>query len=280
MPTGQSQRRPSFIGLCSILVLVTVVFGVRATYTPFVYYAVAGFQVTMICVTAWTLGARGIKAKEEERRKLAIAGSLLIAPWALFSLLAGFGPPWQATATENEFRYLVLLISTTAVTGGLIFLKELLNEAGERFYSTLGFAAILLASPFYLIWAAMLLYEWAAKQRADSVPLPPGLDTLSAMSDYLLFFGGALTYIAAGAFATSLGRASWLGHVASRTFVTVSSFALLCLAVRGPKFPDPTGALTHWYDIPGFVVGIPAIPWLIPLMFGVVLLRRAGSEQR
>lgn len=36
----------------------------------------------------------------------------------------------------------------------------------------------------------------------------------------------------------------------------------------------------HWYTIPAFVAGIPAVPWIMPCLFGVVLLRRAGDEQR
>jgi hypothetical protein len=29
---------------------------------------------------------------------------------------------------------------------------------------------------------------------------------------------------------------------------------------------------------PGFIVGIPAVPFIIPFLFGVVLLRRAGDQ--
>jgi len=32
-----------------------------------------------------------------------------------------------------------------------------------------------------------------------------------------------------------------------------------------------------WYASPGFIVGIPAVPFIIPFLFGVVLLRRAGE---
>jgi hypothetical protein len=37
------------------------------------------------------------------------------------------------------------------------------------------------------------------------------------------------------------------------------------------------GFKTPWYTIPGFIFAIPAIPWIMPCLFGVVLLRRAGN---
>lgn len=63
--------------------------------------------------------------------------ALLGRPW----------PPWVATPAENQMRYLVLIVMAIAVAGGVVVLTEALAEAGERFYSTLGFAAILLPVP-------------------------------------------------------------------------------------------------------------------------------------
>jgi hypothetical protein len=45
-------------------------------------------------------------------------------------------------------RYLVLIVMAMAVAGGFVVLKEALGEVGERFYSTLGFAAVILAGPY------------------------------------------------------------------------------------------------------------------------------------
>ena len=281
MPSGHSKRRVSYIVLCVSLVLVTVVFGVRATYIPGVYYTLAVVQFTVIGLAAWKLGAWAIRAHAEERRKLAVAGGLLILPFALFSLLAGMGPPGLGqTHAENQMRYLTLLINAIAITGGLVVLKEALSVAGERFYSTLGFAAIMLATPLYLFWATILLEAHSSQDLVSSGQVPPWANFLSEMSDILLFFGGVLTYLATAAFAASLGRTQWLGRIATRAFTTASFFAVLCLVIRGLQFPDPTVVFRHWYDIPGFVVGIPAVPWIMPCLFGVVLLRRVGNEQR
>jgi hypothetical protein len=275
---AQSRRRLNSIVLSAGLVSMAVLFGVRATYIPVVYRAPAVLLLIVIGVAAWNLGARAIRSEALERRRLAVAGGLLIAPWALFAVLAGMGTPWQATHAENQLRYLVLLVNAIAVAGGLVVLTKALSDAGERFYSTLGFAAILLAAPLYLVWAAILLELHRALELVGSGEVPAWIHSLADLSDVLLFFGGVLTYFATAAFAMSLERTRWLGRAATRAFVIASSFALLCLVIRGLQYPDPAAVSEHWYTVPGFVVGIPAIPWIMPCMFGVVLLRRAGHE--
>jgi hypothetical protein len=279
MSTDQRKRSLSYVVLCASLVAVTVVFGVRVKYTPDVYYAIAGILFTVICFAAWNVGASAIRADVVERRRLAMAGALLITPWALFSFLAGVGPPGVQTVAENELRYLILLINAMAVAGGLVILKEALSDAGERLYSTLGFAALMIATPLYLVWATIMLSGYRAMAQATSGEVPSWLRLLSDPSDILLFFGGLLTYLATAAFAASMGPVQWLGRKSVRAFVTVCIVAMLCLVLRGLQFPDPAAAATHWYTIPGFVAGIPAIPWIMPCLFGIILLRRAGDDR-
>jgi hypothetical protein len=116
-------------------------------------------------------------------------------------------------------------------------LKEALSGAGERCYSTLGFAAIMLSGPLYLIWNS---FEFAAvfgKIHAGAVPA--AIVSLGDMGDLLLFMAGFLTYLATVAFAASLGRVQWLGRRATRAFIIVNGVALLFLVIRGLQFPDP-----------------------------------------
>ncbi len=279
MPIGHNTRRRSYFVLCASVAVVPVVVGVRVKYTPEVYYAIAGIQLAVVCLSAWKLGAWAIRAHAEDRRRFAVAGGLLITSLALFSLLPGIGPPGDQTRAEDTLRYLILLINSIAVAGGLIVLKEALSEAGERFYSTLGFAAIMLAAPLYLVWASIYVGSLRMEELPSSAPKAPWMPLVSNVMDVLLFFGGALTYLATAAFAASLGRTRWLGRGATRAFVVASLLALVCLMVRGLQFPARAEVFAHWYTIPGFVVGIPAVPWLMPLMFGISLLRRAGNEQ-
>ena len=114
-----------------------------------------------------------------------------------------------------------------------------------------------------------------AKEHTGEVP--QALRSLDDIFDLLLFVAGFLTYLATAAFAASLGRVQWLGRRATWAFIIVSFVALLFLMIRGVKYPN--GRVTPWYTNPGFVVGIPAVPFIMPFLFGVVLLRRAGEEQ-
>src|SRR5712691_936581 len=158
MPLSHFDRRISYVFLCATPFLVGIFAAVRALRIPGVYHAIGGVLFAAICIAAWTLGARAIRADAQDRRLLGLAGTLLVTPFALVALLwVGLGPPWVATAAENQMRYLVLIVMAIAVAGGFVVLKEALSEAGERFHSTLGFAAIILGGPsLYLLWNAFM----------------------------------------------------------------------------------------------------------------------------
>ena len=272
-------RRMSYVFLCIVPFLNFAVVGVRAFRVPGVYQAVGVAYFAAIAIAAWTLGARAIGADLQGRRRLlGLAGTLLVTPFALVALLwVGLGAPWQANAAENQMRYLVLIVMATAIAGGFVVLREALSEAGERFYATLGFAAIMLSGPLYLLWNTFAFAAFFGKEHAGE--MPAAIVSLRDMLDLLLFVAAFLTYLATVAFAASLGRVQWLGRRATRAFMIVSGVALLFLMIRGLQYPDPRALSAPWYTNPGFVVGIPAVPFIMPFLFGVVLLRRAGEEQ-
>src|SRR5438876_4834374 len=269
-------RRVSYVFLCIVPFLSFVVFGVRAFRVPGVYQAVGVAYFAAIAIAVWILSAGAIRTDVQNRRLLGLAGILLVTPFALVALLwVGLGGPWQANAAENQMRYLALIVMTTAIAGGFVVLREALNEAGERFYATLGFAAIMLSSPLYLIWNTFAFGAFYGKEHAGAVPA--AIVSLRDTFDVLLFVAGFLTYLATASFASSLGRVQWLGRRATWAFIIVTFVALLFLMIRGVKYPK--GRVTPWYTSPGFIVGIPAVPFIMPFLFGVVLLRRAGEEQ-
>ena len=271
-------RRVSYIFLCVVPFLCFVVVGVRAFRVPGVYQAAGVAYFAAIASSVWILSAGAIRADMQGRRLLGLAGILLVTPFALVALLwVGLGPPWVATAAENQMRYLILIVMATAIAGGFVVLREALGQAGERFYATLGFAAIMLSGPLYLIWNTFAFGVFFAKEHAGEVP--QALRSLGDIFDLVLFVSGFLTYLATVAFAASLGRVQWLGRGATRAFMIVSGVALLFLLIRGLQYPDPRALSTPWYTSPGFVVGIPAVPFIMPFLFGVVLLRRAGEAQ-
>jgi len=163
-----------------------------------------------------------------------------------------------------------------AVAGGFVVLKEALSEAGERIYSTIGFAANIFAGAAYLVWLTLQVGLYVVKVRDGQVP--PEIVSLANVFDILLFAACVLTYLTTAAFAAAMERMRWLGRGAARAYVIANLVALLFIVARGLSFPDPNASSTPWYTQPGFIAGIPAVPWIMPFLLGVVLLRRAGDE--
>ena len=134
----------------------------------------------------------------------------------------------------------------------------------------------MLAGAAYLVWMSFTLGMVVVRVQAGQIP--PAVSAVYDVYDILLFFACILTYLTTAAFATSLGRAHWLGRGATRAYVIVSFVALLFLVLRGFSYPDLTASSTPWYLSPAFIAGIPAVPWIMPFLLGLVLARRAGDE--
>lgn len=260
--------------LFAIFIVAIVTGAIRPLRVSPLYQIIGVIQFAAMALAAWILGARAITSASRESRLLALAGIFLIAPFALMALLwVGLGPPWVATPPENEMRYLVLSAMSIAIVFGFVVLREALGEANKN---SVGFAAILLSGPLYLVFDAFGFGVATAKLQSGTIPQT--FRDIDAAIDMILFLAGALTYIAAGAFAVSLGQAKWIGRGAARAFMIINLIALLLLVIRGLHFPDPKALSAPWYTNPGFIVGVPAVPFIIPFLFGVILLRRAGNS--
>lgn len=95
-------------------------------------YSFIGIAVfAMFLVTAWYAGAKKVTSKDDRARSLAISGSFFILPWSLIGLLwTGLGTPWDALPADNVMRYLVLAVSSVAVTIGFFCLYRETVEPG------------------------------------------------------------------------------------------------------------------------------------------------------
>src|SRR5262245_13893784 len=273
---NNTARRISYIFLCAFPFLGLILAAVRALRIPGVYQVIGGAVFAAVAVAAWILGAR-LMGSAGVGRRLSLAGVLLIAPWAIISLLwVGIGAPFQATNPENHMRYLVLLTNTVLVAGGFIGLKEVLHDAGERFYSTIGFAAGVTAGAAYLVCISMSLAGTVAPLSKNDGAFIAWLEQFYSA---LEFVACVSTYTATAAFAASLGQARWLGRGAGLAYVIASMVLVLLLVMRGVTFPELSDDSAPWYVRPGFIAGIPAIPWIMPCLLGVVVLRRAGEPR-
>jgi len=275
---GYRFRRISYVFLCAFPVVALAFGSVRALRVTGVYQTIGAVLFVLISIAAWVVGARVTRSAAEVEQRLALAGVFLLVPFALVALLwVGLGPPWIATPAENLMRYVVLLASSLCVSAGFIVLKDALSEAGERIYSTLGFAAAIFGGSAYLVWVTAELGAHVAEVRDGQ--MPTAIVSLGDVFGIVLFVAGVLTYLATAAFAGSFGRVRWLGRGGSRAYVGANLIALLCLVMRGMSFPNPAALSTPWYTRPGFIAGIPAIPYIMPFLLGVVVLRRAGEKQ-
>lgn len=242
----------------------------RTLRQPGLHQAV-GAAVFAVIVAAGSLSfARGVRA----RPALAIAGALLMIPFTLIGLLwVGLATPWDATPAENRMRYLVLLAAAIAVTAGFTALRETLRAAGETLMSGLAQAASLVAGAVYAVWVGGQVEVWSARAAtaAGSAAQPWN------PPDTLLFVACLLTYLAMAGFAASCSRVGLIGPWPARVLVGLNLVAVLMLIIRGPAFPAPSDGSSPWWVRPGFIVGVPAIPWLMPHLLGAALARRAAA---
>jgi hypothetical protein len=275
-----SSRRFSYVFLCIVPFLNFVVVGVRAFRVPGVYQSIGVVYFIAITVAAWILGARALLTKPQSEQRLALAGLLLMLPSALMALFwVGLGPPWEATPVENRMRYFILVINSVAVTGGFVVLEQALQEAGERLYANLGAAFALLAGAAYLVWNCLFLGLYVSKVRVGG-STPAAFVSLSDSIDALIFVACILTYLAALIFAVCLGRVRWLGRGGTLAYVIANLLLLVLILIKGLSYPDPTSKSAPWYLNLGFIAGIPAVPWIMPYLLGVLLLRRSGFESK
>ena len=269
-------RKLGFTVLCLTLLVATGLLGAPRELAGVVGVGPAVLQLTVISIAAWISGLDLLFTGPEAQRATLLGAAFLILPVALFALWFGYGPPEFADHAQNTLRYLTLIIDTASIGIGFVLVQDGLGEAGERTFSKLSLAMILIATPLYLVWAALLLESHRAALAEMPWARGPSIQWLMAMSDILLFFAGIATYLAGAFLALAFARVGWIGPRTAWTLVGVTLVALVSLVLRGIEFPDPAIVFAEGYSIPGWIAGIPAVPWLIPCILGLILIRRAA----
>ena len=229
-------------------------------------------------MASWILGLHIIN-KKTEKTHLAAGAFFLIVPWILVSMFFGLGPPpdtateWVATATEQQVRYSILTVAGVFIALGFNLLKEKLKAEGENYYSLLGFVAIIIAIPLFILdmlfWGFSLTESFKILVSTNSEKLPEWFKPIRVLFGMISLVEVALTYLAITFFAVSMNRIGWLGKTSSKIYIMISLFAFI-LIVLSAFLPEP-------FVTAGFAVSIPAIPFLMPYFMGINLLRRSGD---
>jgi hypothetical protein len=242
-----------------------------------IYFSLWSLNVCLMVLSAYHLGARRLWKQDGPGKQQVITALLLFAPWLLFSIFAGMGPPpttvqgWVNTAAEQQSRYTILMAGGMLLLAGTVLLKTRLQAGGENLYSVLAFATVSVAIPLFIInmafWGYFLTDAFrlfvanpAAKRPDWYIPVKSLFYVISVAEVALIYLGALL-------FAASLKTTGLLSKLASRWYLGCGLIAVL-LALTPPNWPEPFGTS-------GYLVAVPAIPFIMYYLMGVRLLKIA-----
>jgi hypothetical protein len=269
-------KKASLIYL-SLVPLVTAILGFGVGHISYtIYLPVWIINVCLMTTAAWVLGLNVVRNADTEKRELALGAFFLIVPWILVSIFFGFGPPpstateWTGTAVEQQVRYSILVVAGIFIVFGFAVVRDKLKKKGEHFYSQLGFVAILIFIPLFIInmifWGYFLTASFNILAASGSEKMPEWYKPVRALFSMISVVEVALTYLATAVFAISLNRAGLFNKIPARIYVAISVLAFV-IDLLSTCCPEP-------FVTAGYAVSIPAIPFIIPYFIGVNLLRR------
>lgn len=169
----------------------------------------------------------------------------------------------------------MLVVAGVFVAFGFSLVKDQLRNAGENYYCQLGFIAIIIAIPLFILnmlfWGFSLTEAFKILVSTKAEKLPEWFKPLRELFAMISVIEVALTYFATTVFAVSMHRVGWLTKTSSRVYVLFSVLAFVIILLSA-ILPEP-------FVTAGFAVSIPAIPFVMPYFMGVNLLKRAGDSQ-
>jgi hypothetical protein len=274
-------QKLSLVYLCLVpLIVVAIGFGIgHVSYK--IYLPAWLINACLMITAAWNLVGYQLRSNNRKIKQQVITALLLFTPWLLFSIFAGMGPPpatlqgWVNTAAEQQVRYTILIAGGILFALGSALLKAKLQAAGENTYSVMASAAINLALPLFIInmafWGYYLtdafrvfILQGAAAKRPDWYGPVKSLFYVISIAEVLLMYLGTVL------FAVSLKVTGLFNPVACRYYI-IFGLAGVLLVVLPPSWPEPFGTA-------GYLVAIPAIPFIMPYLIGVHLLKYIKAD--
>jgi hypothetical protein len=272
METKHLKRNVSQVYLSLVPILVFVLAFVVGYISYKIYLPIWIINVCLMLTASWTLGLHVIRNQDVEKKHLAIAAFFLIVPWILVSMFFGLGPPpqtpagWVATATEQELRYIMLVIAGVFIAVGFAALREKLKNTAGSFYSMLGFSAIMIAIPLFIVnmifWSAYVPELFRLMVASGLEKRPDWSNPVREVLNLLALVEVSITYLATAAISAALRDAGWLSKIASRICIIICLLGFLTVVFLSNYSPFT----------------IPAFPFIIPYYIAINLLRRAGNS--
>lgn len=206
---------------------------------------------------------------------------ILITPWIFIAVIFGMGPPpnsveeWVAQLKEQQFRFSILILAAILIPLGFAVLKEQLSGLSEKLLSTIGYTAIIIAAPLCLLsamnWGAFMTDAFRGYVRSGTEKRPEWNHPIQMFLWWMSAVQVSLVYLATGAFAASLKKTGVFSRVSCNIYMSFSLAGLLLNLVGSVVDTGP-------FSYAGYFVSIPAIPYIMPYLFGVNLLRSKLSE--
>jgi hypothetical protein len=277
-----SAKTLSYIYLSLLPILVTILAFTTGHTQPKIYIPVWLLNVALMALAGWSLGGSAFRSDDRHRRYLAAAGAFLILPIVFLSMLFGMGPPpgtiqeWVATAVEQKVRFDAILAGGIATVLGLSLLKLVLNERDEKFYTQLGYTAIVIAIPLFFIvtafWHSFALQAYKTRLENNT---PQPWYAPAAQQIWIITIGEILlTYFAIALFAGSLRQTKILRPTPALLYILFSAFAIVSILLF-PLYPGSA----PFDGFPYYPFMIPAMPFTVGYYLGVNLLRKAGAPK-
>lgn len=247
---------------------VVIGFGVGRS-SPWVY-----IPVWVVHTTFMLLLLRRISKGAANNTGLLLApGIMMVVPWILFSIFAGFGPPpstaekWVALATEEQLRYMILVAGGVCVAAGLSILKQYLNQLPGKAYVTAAMALLNISMPLYVInmlyWGFFLTE--AFKGFTTGTARPEWYMVTRQLFYWIDSIQLCLFYIVTALFAAALKKSKIFKPGPCNIYITISLLAAICSLLPG-NLPTPL-------DVIAYFVAIPAIGFIMPYLMGLNIIR-------
>ena len=257
------------------IVVAGIGFGIKSVH----YKTYVPLWLIHVCLTslAVTSLGRGKGPLTPENQALRFAGVFLLIPWVLFSVFAGMGPPparpeaWLASVTEQQLRYSILILGGLSGLLGFSILR--MNLKGGRLFASMGFTLFSVALPLFVLnmayWGYYLPEAFRSFLTDATARQPDWYLAVRSLFYVISCIEVSLFYLSAIFFAEGLKEAKVVSNSSCRWYQIFGILGAVLVLVP-PSWPDLFSTLSYF-------VAIPAIPFVMPYLMGIQVLKMSRN---